>query len=176
MSGPAGLEERACRVGITGHLNLTPRTTRLVMRALRRHLREIRDRECRDASVIVGVSCLAPGADSVFAKVLLSLGGRLEVVLPSTDYGSCEAASGHSVVIDDLVRRAADVKVMPFPSAKPPAFVAANNAMLDTVDRLVAVWDGRPADTEGGTYHVVKTARARNIPVTVVWPHGAKRT
>lgn len=35
---------------------------------------------------LVGVSCIARGADSVFAQVVLDVGGRLEVVLPSRNY------------------------------------------------------------------------------------------
>jgi hypothetical protein len=53
--------------------------------------------------------------------------------------------------------------------------MAASEHVLDTVDALVAVWDGRPARDYGGTADVVAAARERGLPVTVVWPDGAER-
>jgi hypothetical protein len=43
------------------------------------------------------------------------------------------------------------------------------------VDHVVAVWDGEPSDGHGGTGDVVAAARERRMPVTVVWPDGARR-
>jgi hypothetical protein len=43
------------------------------------------------------------------------------------------------------------------------------------VDALVAVWDGAVPDGKGGTGDTVQLARARGVPVTVVWPDGAAR-
>lgn len=34
----------------------------------------------------MGVTCLARGADQVFAHVVFDLGGTIEVVLPAADY------------------------------------------------------------------------------------------
>jgi peptide subunit release factor RF-3 len=73
-----------------------------------------------------------------------------------------------------LLNSAARVDVIPNVTAGPQAYVAANNAMLDKVDSLVAVWDGE-AGVEGGTGHVVNEARTRQIPVTVIWPKGSRR-
>ncbi|WP_063050037.1 hypothetical protein [Nocardia arthritidis] len=54
------------------------------------------------------------------------------------------------------------------------AYEAANAAVVDSVDRLVAVWDG--ADGErSGTGSVVRLARKAGVPVDVVWPEGAAR-
>jgi hypothetical protein len=47
--------------------------------------------------------------------------------------------------------------------------------MLSTVELMMAVWDGQPADGHGGTGDVVERARALGRPVTVVWPAGAAR-
>ena len=73
-------------VGVTGHSNLTPDALDPVRRALRDHLRPLR-------TGLVGVSCIARGADQVFADVVLELGGALEVVLPAAD-GVSGAAPG----------------------------------------------------------------------------------
>jgi hypothetical protein len=64
---------------------------------------------------------------------------------------------------------------LPFDQSGRDAYLAASEAVLVTVDRLVAVWDGKPADGHGGTGDVVAAAHDRNLPVTVVWPEGAAR-
>lgn len=128
-----------------------------------------------DLTDLTGVTCLARGADSVFAEVLIELGGRLEVIVPSSDYRQAQVPPDHAPQFDLLMDRAESVKVMPSPTAGPEAYVAANNAMLDEVDLLLAVWDGDEG-AEGGTGHVVNEAIARQIPVTVIWPQGSQRT
>jgi hypothetical protein len=35
---------------------------------------------------LTGISCIAQGADSVFAQAVLDLSGKLEVILPAADY------------------------------------------------------------------------------------------
>jgi hypothetical protein len=47
--------------------------------------------------------------------------------------------------------------------------------MLDMIDQLIAVWDGQPARGHGGTADVVNEAHQHQLPVTVLWPHGASR-
>lgn len=47
--------------------------------------------------------------------------------------------------------------------------------MLSTVELMVAVWDGQPADGHGGTGDVVERAGVLGLPVTVVWPTEAAR-
>lgn len=47
--------------------------------------------------------------------------------------------------------------------------------MLDRADRLLAVWDGKPARGYGGTADVVAEAQTRVIPVTVIRPEGRSR-
>jgi len=69
------------RIGITGHSNLTPETVALVAEALRGLLVGVNQ-------PVLGVTCLARGADQVFARVVLELGGEIEVVLPASDYRS----------------------------------------------------------------------------------------
>ena len=53
--------------------------------------------------------------------------------------------------------------------------MAASELMLDHAGQLWAVWDGQPARGYGGTADVVAAARAKGLPVRVIWPHGAHR-
>lgn len=63
------------RIGITGHSNLSPDSLPLVAEGLRDALVAV-------SAPLVGVSCLARGADQVFARVVLEHGGQLEVRQP----------------------------------------------------------------------------------------------
>lgn len=154
------------RVAVTGHMNITEETAVLVREEITRRLAEIPD--------LVGVSCIARGADSVFARAVLEAGGRLEVVLPSRNYREAKVKPDHAPLFDELVERASEVRVMDFDDAGREAYEAANEAVLGSADRLVAVWDGEGGEA-GGTGSVVKLARERGVAVDIVWPGGAAR-
>ncbi|GAA4924684.1 hypothetical protein HD597_011329 [Nonomuraea thailandensis] len=155
------------RIGVTGHMNLTPEAARLVSDALRAHL--------DGAADIVGVSCIARGADSLFADAVLAAGGELEVVLPSRDYRQTKVKPDHAEQFDRLMKAATTVRVMDFDQASREAYEAANEAMLSSVDELLAVWDGQPGTGKGGTAEAVAEARERGVKVIVIWPEGAAR-
>lgn len=157
------------RIGITGHTNLTPATIPIVADAIRAELAPYA------ADRLVGVTCLAKGADQVFARVVLSLSGAVEVVLPAADYRDRKVEPGNAAEFDDLLARAGTVCIMPFDTSGPEAYLAASERMIDTVDRVIAVWDGTDAQGLGGTADVVRAARERSVPVVVVWPDGAER-
>lgn len=163
------------RVGITGHTDLGSETARLVDDALDDHLRGLRTDPSESSRPLIGVSCLAPGADCVFADVVLRLGGALEVILPWADYLDCRTSGQHAARSGDLLRQASSVRAAAVEDTGPRAYAAANDLMLDSVDRLVAVWNGVPSGELGGTAHAVSAARARRMPVTVIWPEGSRR-
>lgn len=156
------------RVGITGHSNLTPESVPLVAAELRKVLSEL-------GGQLVGVSCLARGADQVFARVVLELGGHLEVVLPASDYRERKVKPDNREEFETLIGQAANVRVLPFDTSNRDAYAAANEDVLIGVDVLVAVWDGARPDGKGGTGDTVQSARERGLPVTVAWPDGAAR-
>lgn len=158
------------RIGVTGHTNLTAATATAVAAALRELLAG------HPAATLTGVSCLAAGADTIFAEAVLDHGGRLEVVLPAADYRARKVEAAHAPVFDRVLRQAVDVRVLPFAASGRAAYEAANETMLGSCDLLVAVWDGQPAADRGGTGAVVAAARSRDLPVTVVWPAGSART
>lgn len=157
-------------LAVTGHMDLTEGSVPLVRAALRDLLARY------DKAGLVGVSCIAAGADSLFAEAVLSAGGRLVVVIPSRDYRRTKVRPEHAPLFDRLVQGADEVLVTPFESAGREAYEAANRVLLDRGDRLVAVWNGQPPGGKGGgTADVVLEARAAGIPVDVVWPDGVER-
>ena len=156
------------RIGITGHSNLTAESEQIVAEALRKVLAEI-------GKPVVGVTCLARGADQVGARVVLDTGGEITVILPAEDYRDRKVKPDNRTEFEALLARASRVRVLPFATSNRAAYMAASEALLDDVEHLVAVWDGRPADGQGGTGDVVAAARRCGVPVTVVWPIGATR-
>ncbi|HUY51820.1 MAG TPA: hypothetical protein VMV92_39995, partial [Streptosporangiaceae bacterium] len=125
---------------------------------------------------LVGISCLARGADQLFARVILDLGGQLIVVLPTPSYREQKVKPDNRALFDELLAKAAEVWHMPFAESNRQAYEAANDALLNMADRLVAVWDGQPSKDQAGTGAVVEQARQLGKPVQVVWPEGAVRS
>ncbi|SBT39054.1 hypothetical protein [Micromonospora auratinigra] len=157
------------RVGVTGHINLTPDTELLVADALHAELRRLHDRP------VHGVTCLAAGTDQVFARTVLRLGGTYDVVLPARDYRTAVIGPQHRAAFDELLARATTVIHTGHDRSGTPAFVAANQELLRRVDRLLAVWDGVPGCHAASTDRTIDAARGRGIPTTVLWPAGARR-
>jgi hypothetical protein len=156
------------RIAVTGHMNLTAASVPVIYQAITDALAPY------TADKLTGISCIARGADSIFAQAVLDSGGRLEVVLPSTNYREQKVKPDHAPQFDDLLRRAAKVHVLPFEQANREAYEAANELLLSS-DRLFAIWDGQPGVDKGSTASVVSAARERGLPVDVIWPDGAAR-
>lgn len=154
------------RFAVTGHRGLPRETAELVDAALRE--------EIGGTSGLVGVSCLADGADALFAQAVLDRGGRLVAIVPAAQYRDGLPAEHHPVY-DALLARAAEVVRLDHVESTSQSHMDAGLAMLDRADRLLAVWDGLPARGYGGTADVVDAARDRGLPITVVWPEGARR-
>lgn len=156
------------RIGITGHMDLTQPTAALVGAAVRALL-------AQEGRGFAGISCLARGADQIFARAVLDLGGTLIAVLPSPNYREHQVAPDDRAEFDTLLGASAEVHCLPFPQPGEAAYAAANAALLDRADKLVAVWDGRPGRDRGGAAAMVGRARQLGKPVHVVWPAGAAR-
>ncbi|MBB5786532.1 hypothetical protein [Jiangella mangrovi] len=157
-------------IGVTGHMDLPEATRVLVAGALRATLAPYGAGEFR------GATCLARGADRIFAHVVLELGGAVDVVLPAADYRDAIVKDADRPEFDDLLARAATVTTLPFRTSSRAAYLAASREVIDRSDLLVAVWDGRAADGSGGTSDAVALAVDAGTPVTVVWPPSAART
>ncbi|MEU5654156.1 hypothetical protein ABZ802_00825 [Streptomyces sp. NPDC047737] len=156
-------------LAVTGHIDLTEETVPLVRAALREVLAPY-------SEDLTGVSCIAAGADSLFAEEVSAIGGRLVVVVPSLDYRSAVVRPEDAAVHDHLNETAVEVVTLPFEIADRTAYEAANAELLKRADRLVAVWDGTPpSGNGGGTADLVEEARRTGVPVDVVWPDGAAR-
>ncbi len=156
------------RLAITGHRGLPSATMQLVDDALRAEIARYADSE------LVGLSCLADGADALFAQAVLDAGGRLIAVVPAAQYRDGLPESHHPTY-DTLFGRASEVIRLEHTESDSTAHMHASQRMIAHADRLLAVWDGKPARGLGGTADVVDAARKRGRSVTVLWPAGAVR-
>jgi hypothetical protein len=156
-------------IGFSGHQGLSPATTDLVAAELRARLEPLAGQE------LVGVTMLGPGADQLFARIVLELGGHLYVVVPAKRYrdgfGDPEARREY----DRLYPTASYFEALEYVESTEDAHMAGGRVVVDRSARLLAVWDGQPARGHGGTADVVAYARERGVPVEVIWPEGATR-
>ncbi|MGW0711362.1 hypothetical protein ACWD4G_36305 [Streptomyces sp. NPDC002643] len=157
-------------IAVTGHMDLTEASVPLVRQALRDLLERYRRRQG-----ITGLSCLASGADSLFAEAVLALDGRLVAVIPSRDYRERHVGAEHAETFDRLVEAADEVVVLGHERADGQAYEDANGVLLERADRLIAVWDGESSTARGGTATTVAEAHRLGLPVDVIWPEGASR-
>lgn len=174
-SGDAGSAARrgpgaVRRIGVTGHRAIPAELTGHVRRALTRELRAVAGR----FGSVEALSCLAAGADQLFAEIALDSGARLTAVTPADDYESTFAPA-ELVRFRALLRRADTHVALDFARVCGEAYYAAGAYIADHCDLIVAVWDGMPARGQGGTAEVVDYARTLGKPVSVIWRPGVHR-
>lgn len=152
------------RIGVTGHTDLSGEDAALMLKTLTEVLRQYPSPDLH------GVTCLARGADQLFARAMIAARGTYEVVLPAEDYQERIVGKAGRKSFDELLRKATAVRTMPFRRSNRRAYFAASTDMLDRCDLLFAVWNGEPTRRLGDTAHVVSVARQRRMPVEVFWP------
>ncbi|MGW3624973.1 hypothetical protein [Streptomyces sp. NPDC000880] len=156
------------RIGVTGHRGIPPEAYAHIRAGMHAVL-------CGHDGSMEALSSLAAGADQLFADIALACGAELTVVIPSGDYEDGFTAPDELARYQRLRGRATREIQLAFPHSTDEAYYAAGAYIADHCDRLLAVWDGRPARGHGGTGDIVRYARDRGKPVTVIWRDGLER-
>jgi len=120
---------------------------------------------------LVGVSSIAIGADTLFARALLSLSLPWRALLPSPPSefrGDFEKQDWE--IAEQLLAQAEEVVVRANPSVKVEAYLECGMDTVDQADVLIAVWDEKPARGTGGTGEIVAYARGLKKPLVIVNP------
>jgi len=112
---------------------------------------------------LIGVTSLAIGADQLFANVILKCGGNLEIILPFPNYADTFNTEARKE-FERLLEQSNQVDILPKVSSEEMAYLRAGEEIVERVDLLFAIWDGRPAAGLGGTADIVKYARAKHVP------------
>jgi hypothetical protein len=94
-----------------------------------------------------GISCLADGADALFARGVLDLGGRLVAVIPAATYRDGLPASYHPTY-EALLSTASETVALDREASDADAHMDASLRMLEHIDELIAV---RMANPRAGT-------------------------
>lgn len=140
------------KVGITGHQRLEDASSWEWVKM------EMDDQLARLRRPLVGIACLAEGADSLFAELILQRGGSLEAVVPFPEYEQVFSARQRDRY-RALLDAASAITVLEERPSKQESYLAAGKKVVDATDLLLAVWDGKPAGGLGGTADIVEYAR-----------------
>ncbi|WP_308311171.1 hypothetical protein [Streptomyces sp. GbtcB6] len=115
------------------------------------------------------------GLPVAFGRAARAAGLALVTALPSRN--------GVPEVLEPYDRRAAgellllsqQVRLLEYDPSDPGACLGADQSLLRSCARLLAVWDGSPSDDRDTTAHLVAFARGSGVDVDVLWPEGAGR-
>jgi hypothetical protein len=106
-----------------------------------------------------GYTSLAPGADQIFADMLLAEQRRLVAVVPICG-GRVELEEEDREGFDRLIEHASRV-IKVKGATRDDAFLRAGKRVVNLVDFMIFVWDGEPARGIGGTADIVSYAAKR---------------
>ncbi len=147
------------RIGVTGHRNLTDGTA----------IAEAVERLVSNLDKLIGqydhittewtvISPLAKGADTIVAQAFLAKpDARLEVFLPFPleEYRQMIIDPEELAEFNQLFKRAA---LYFEPSQDSKGYLQVGKEVVNTCELLIAIWDGNPAEGEGGTADIVDYA------------------
>ena len=153
------------KIGITGHQRLESAAAwEWVQQQMEAVIHD------RATATIDAYSSLAIGADQRFAVVAIKHGANLHVIVPCSGYEGTFTTQEDLRQCRDLLSKASTVELLDYPQPTEEAFMAAGKRIIDTVDLLVAVWNGEEADGTGGTDDAVGYAVEHGTPVIQINP------
>lgn len=117
---------------------------------------------------LLGISSLAIGTDQIFADLILQRGGDLVALLPFPEYTRTFSEPEGRRRYRALLRAAKEVITLARVGSDAECYLNAGIQIVDRVDLLIVVWDGRPARGPGGTADIVALANKRGRAVSLV--------
>ncbi|WP_258023698.1 hypothetical protein [Streptomyces bambusae] len=155
-------------IAVVGHADLTLDTLTLVESEVRMRLERLADN-------VTGLVRAGAGLPVVLGRAVRAAGRQLVVLLPAQGTVPAALPQGDRRAAGELLILANQARLLPFDPDDRDACVGADEQMISTSSRLLAVWDGSASNGRDATAHLVAYARARGVPVDVVWPEGATR-
>ncbi|WP_443059130.1 hypothetical protein [Streptomyces sp. NBC_00496] len=155
-------------IAAVGHADLTRDTLELVESELRERLERLFVR----ASGVVRVGAGVPVA---FGRAVRTAGRQLVVVIPTQAAVPVVPPERDRAAAGELLSLARQVRLLAYDPADRDACVGADERLIAGCRKVLAVWDGSPSNGRDATAHLVAYARARGVPVEVLWPEGAAR-
>ncbi|MEU5222087.1 hypothetical protein AB0G55_05400 [Streptomyces toyocaensis] len=155
-------------IAVVGHADLSPDTLLLVESTLRARLarRPVR------ATALVRTGAGTPLASGRAAR---ASGCPLTVVIPTRAGMPAMPPPRDRMATGELLTLADQVRLLTYDPASRDSCIGADERLVASSGLLLAVWDGSPSNGRDATAHLVTYARARGVPVEVLWPAGAAR-
>lgn len=121
---------------------------------------------------LIGITCLAKGADQLFAEAVLKNSGTVEAILPFPEYEMTfdEKTRQHYW---QLLKRASKVTVLAKQDSAEESYLNAGKLVVDLSNMVVAVWNGKPAGGPGGTADIVEYTKQQKKQL--VWLNPARQ-
>ncbi|KUO17724.1 hypothetical protein [Streptomyces dysideae] len=151
-----------------GHADLTVPTLELLENELKERLGRLPDG-------VGGLVRAGAGVPVAFGRAVRAAGRKLVVLLPTQRCVPAILPEPDRSAAAELLMLAELVRLLGFDPADRDARIGADERLVAAGRRVLAVWDGSPTDGTDATAHLVAYARARGIPVEVIWPKGAAR-
>lgn len=150
------------------HADLTPERLNLVEAELRTVLGRLTGRA-------QGWVRAAAGVPVAFGRAVRAAGRELAVVTPTQGMVPALLPERDRAAVGELVSLGQQVRLLAYDPADREGCVGADERMIAECRQLFALWVGSPSNGRDATAHLVAYARARGVPVEVVWPEGAAR-
>ncbi len=174
----------ALRVGITGHRSLSADQAAEIRVRVREVLSTIGDAASKvtqdpksghasKSPLLRIISPIAEGADRLVAQEGLSAGYQLQCPLPflREEYDHDFKSEDSKQEFNDLLSKATAVFELDGDRANESlAYQTVGRVMLAQSDLVIAIWDGKPANGQGGTAQIVAEAASQEIPIIWLQP------
>ena len=142
------------KVGITGHQNLIDTAT------IDWLTKEV-ENEIKKMKIEEAYSCLAIGADQLFAKIILAHKISLIAIIPCREYEQT-FNSDDIEIYKSFINHATNKIQLAFDSPSEEAFYEAGKTVIKNSDVIFAFWNNLPAKGLGGTADIVSYAKTLN--------------
>ena len=155
-------------IAVVGHPDLTAPTLALLEEELRSRLADFA-RAGRAGLVRAG-----QGIPLAFGRAARTAGLTLVTVLPSHNGVPAHLAEPDRRATGELLLLSQQVRLLEYDPGSRGSCVTADESLLRSCARVLAIWDGSPSTSRDATAHLVAFARSHGVDVEVLWPHGAE--
>lgn len=154
-------------IAVVGHPDLTASTLAMLEEEL--HSRLAGFAQAGKAGLVRAGN----GLPLVFGRAARRAGIALVTVLPSWNGVPAQLREPDRKAAGELVMLSQQVRMLEFDPGSRSSCVSADESLLRSCARVLAVWDGSPSNGRDVTAHLVAFARSHGVAVEVFWPQGA---
>jgi len=151
------------KIGLTGHQNIGSKSDI-------KWVKGVLSEEIEKQNITCGISCLAVGADQLYAEILKVRHLPFIVIIPSDGYETTFDETSELPEYKRLLLTAEEIIRMKFSSPTEEAFYAAGKEVVNRSEMMFAIWNGKKAQGLGGTADIVEFAKAQRKKIIHINP------